>query len=152
MRVLCSPPALSCGAFRQAPRRLRAHQASSSCAQQLPPGHACCPTSSAAAAPRSRAAAHAVACGSCSLLATCGFRSVQSRSLESGPQPRLRSLEGQPLIERLGNSRILKKKRRYLRGWPLFFETFHVRVPTRDHFSICEYRRRFKGRLIYSYQ
>ena len=23
---------------------------------------------------------------------------------------------------------ILKKKRRYLRGWPLFFETFHVRV------------------------
>ena len=25
-------------------------------------------------------------------------------------------------------SHFLKKKRRYLRGWPLFFETFHVRV------------------------
>ena len=73
MRVLCSQPALSCGAFRQAPRHLRAHQASSSCAQQLPPGHACCPTSSAAAALRSRAAARTVACVSCSLLLTCGF-------------------------------------------------------------------------------
>jgi len=52
MWLMCCPqPALSCGALRVGPRRLRAHQASSSCCKQLLPGHPFCPTSPAAAAP-----------------------------------------------------------------------------------------------------